>query len=165
MNKIIYRYRGGIYELADLKKAMPNICWPPFVPSEATLAEFGITREIQTTEDARPSLDVLKADKKAQAKAARYAFETGGLTQDGVSVCTDRESVMLIYGAAARGKALNWKQADGTFVELTAAQLTALAAAVGDHVEAAFDREKAINAAIDAAANEIALAAVDMSFA
>ncbi|MFM2041546.1 MAG: hypothetical protein RLY86_122 [Pseudomonadota bacterium] len=97
---------------------------------------------------------------KAQLKAAladrRWRVETGGLTlPDGTVVRTDRESQALITGAALQAQlspdqTVEFKAATG-WVTLTAAQVLAVGVAVGQHVRAAFARERAISAAIDAA--------------
>ncbi len=88
-------------------------------------------------------------DLYAYAASKRYAVETGGIVLNGMRVMTDRASQSLITGA------YNYVQANpditvkfktsGGFVELTAAQMTAIANAVGAHVQAAFAAEGEIN--------------------
>lgn len=91
---------------------------------------------------------------KAYATAKRFAVETGGIVVDGVSILTDRESQRMIADAASyvdryAVATINFKSASG-FVALTAAQIGAIAGAVGAHVQASFSAEMTVDAAIDA---------------
>jgi hypothetical protein len=85
------------------------------------------------------------ADHAAQIAVVRYLHETAGITVNGVSIDTNRDSQALIT-AAALSAVINptyvctWKALSGP-VELTAAQLINIAAAVRAHVQASFDRE------------------------
>jgi hypothetical protein len=84
--------------------------------------------------------------------AWRLARETGGLTlPDGTEVATDRESQMLIAGAArlaeVDGAPVHVKARSGWAV-LDAAGVHAVALAVARHVRAAFATEAAVAAAI-----------------
>ena len=101
------------------------------------------------------SLESIKEAKLAEIAAARYAQETGGLVVNGATIRTDRESQALITGAALKAStdesySCRWKTVEG-FVELTAAQIIAIADAVRDHVQASFDREAELVALVDAA--------------
>ncbi|MCJ2141864.1 DUF4376 domain-containing protein [Methylobacterium sp. E-066] len=104
------------------------------------------------------------------AAAKRYAVETGGITVSGARVRTDRESQALLTGAYVRAQknpagTVSFKTLDG-FVKLPAAQVIALGDAVGDHVQACFDAEEAVDAALSAAPPTItALDQVDAAFA
>lgn len=78
----------------------------------------------------------------------RYETEIGGVMAFGVPVKTDRSSQMLLNGAMSYvGKkpsvVIKWKSSAG-FVELNASQIHAIAEAVGDHVQACFQRESEI---------------------
>ncbi len=78
----------------------------------------------------------------AHAAAARYAKETGGIAFNGVPIRTDRESQAMVSGAHSLvvdrpEKTIKFKSAGG-FVELDAATMTAIARAVGDHVQECF---------------------------
>ncbi|NEI71316.1 DUF4376 domain-containing protein [Rhizobium lusitanum] len=91
-------------------------------------------------------------DLYAYAASKRYAVETGGIVINGMSVMTDRGSQSLITGAYNYVQAnpevtVKFKTAAG-FVELTAAQMTAIANAVGAHVQAAFAAEGEVNSRI-----------------
>ncbi|ENN87815.1 hypothetical protein RHSP_47688 [Rhizobium freirei PRF 81] len=102
-------------------------------------------------------------DLYAYAATKRYAVETGGIVLGGMRVMTDRSSQSLITGAdnyvqANPDALVKFKTAAG-FVELSAAQTTAIANAVGEHVQASFAAESEVNARIAAGtitkANEI----------
>ncbi len=90
----------------------------------------------------------------AYAASKRYAVETGGIIVNDMHVATDRASQSMITGAynyaqANPGVMVQFKTAAG-FLELTATQMTAIADAVGSHVQAAFATESSVAAAIQA---------------
>lgn len=102
-----------------------------------------------------PTLDELKAQKKQEIAAARYAAETAGTTVNGITIDTGRDSQALITGAALAAMldenySLNWKTANG-FIHLTAPEIIAVAQAVRAHVQTCFDREGELVALVDAA--------------
>jgi hypothetical protein len=82
----------------------------------------------------------------------RYKSETSGITVNTMPIATDRDSQGLITGAAVAALldsdySLNWKTSAG-FVELSAVQILSLASAVRAHVQASFDREAQLLAAV-----------------
>ncbi|MFG0553978.1 DUF4376 domain-containing protein [Pseudomonas sp. yb_9] len=84
--------------------------------------------------------------------ARRYQAEIGGIELAGLPIATDDRSKLLINGAAARaardsGYTLKWKTEEG-FIDLPADQVLAMADAVADHVQACFDREAELQAAV-----------------
>jgi hypothetical protein len=102
-----------------------------------------------------------KEAKKAEIAQARYNTEIAGVTINGVSIKTDRESQGLITGAALKAMqdstyVCKWKGIDG-FVELTAPQIIAIADAVRQHVQGCFDREAELQPLIEAATTEAEL--------
>ena len=92
-------------------------------------------------------------DLAAYAARLRYEKETGGLIVGGVSVKTDRESQAMVSGAynyvqqnpAAK---IKWKVGTKSFVDLNAATVTAIANAIGEHVQACFSKEAEVAAAV-----------------
>lgn len=85
----------------------------------------------------------------------RYERETAGITTAGYTVFTDRPSQMKLTSVALRASqdssySVDWKLTDGTFVTLTGAQITAIANAVGDYVQACYTREATLLAAVAA---------------
>jgi len=84
--------------------------------------------------------------------ATRYGHETAGITVSGVPIDTGRDSQALIAGAALSAVIDNtyvctWKTVNGP-VSLTATQLIGIATAVRAHVQACFDRESVLLAAV-----------------
>lgn len=97
---------------------------------------------------------IAAATLREAVKARRDVAIAAGLTVEGVSVATDDQSQSRIMGAALSamldpGYSVQWKSAAG-FVTLTAPQVIGLASAIRAHVQACFDREAALLAALDA---------------
>lgn len=91
-------------------------------------------------------------DWSALIAARRWQAETGGTVINGLPIDTDDRSKLLINGAALRANrssdyVLRWKTSGG-FVDLTAAQVLAVADAVSEHVQACFDREDELLGAV-----------------
>jgi hypothetical protein len=107
----------------------------------------------------------------AYAAAARFAKETGGITFNGAAVQTDRETQAQLSGAynyvqVAPSATIQWKQADGSFISLNAAAITAVATAVAVHVQACFGAEATLAAGINASPPMVTTkAAIDAAFA
>lgn len=86
--------------------------------------------------------------------ARRYVAETSGVIVQGAAVPTDRESQAMVTGAALAatldsGYQCQWKTASG-FVTLDAQAIIAMASAMRAHVQACFDREAELLAALEA---------------
>lgn len=95
------------------------------------------------------------AAQKAAITARRNAAMAAGITVAGLPIATDDVSQARITGAALAALAdpsaeIRWKLPDGRFVELTAAQVLAIAGALRAHVQACFDREAELLAALAA---------------
>ena len=91
-------------------------------------------------------------DWPALIAARRWLAETSGTTFGGMPIDTYDRSKLLINGAALRADrsadyVLRWKTSGG-FVDLTAAQVLAIADAVSEHVQLCFDREDALLGAV-----------------
>lgn len=91
-------------------------------------------------------------DYAALIAEARYEREVSGITAGGFSVDTSDRSKTLITGSAFNASidpnyTLSWKSPTG-FVELSGPQVIAIAKAVSAHVQACFDREEALLAAL-----------------
>lgn len=104
---------------------------------------------------------VTAEDKAAAAKvsvaaaiaARRYTAETAGINVAGVELDTGRDSQALITGAALNAVidpayVCNWKTPAG-FVQLDAQTLLGVATTLRAHVQAAFDREAELLAALE----------------
>jgi hypothetical protein len=96
----------------------------------------------------------LPVDFPAAIATKRYQRETAGIVVDGAALETDRDSQSMITGAAFTAMldgsyVCNWKTPSG-FVALDATALIALAQKVRGHVQACFDREAELLAALEA---------------
>jgi hypothetical protein len=84
-------------------------------------------------------------DHAAHIARVRYQHETAGITIDGVTIDTHRDSQALIT-AAALSAVMDptylciWKARSGP-ATLTAAQIINIATAIREHVQTCFDRE------------------------
>ena len=112
-----------------------------------------------------PTLEEVKALKKAEIASARYEAEIAGIS----GIKTDRESQALLTGACLQAVidptySFQWKTIDGTFVELTAEDVKAIGTMVRTHVQTQFNREKELNELIDNcdSASELDLITWDM---
>ena len=97
------------------------------------------------------TLEDCRFAKKAEIANARWQAETSGVN----GIRTDRESQSMITGAALKAMqdseyTCKWKMEAG-FVELSAAQILAIADAVRAHVQSCFDREAELLVLVDAA--------------
>lgn len=104
-----------------------------------------------------PGPAALRADMLTALAERRWRIEVGGVTlPTGATVRTDRESQALINGAAQLAarepdQTVSFKAQTG-WVDLTAAEVEAIAVAVAQHVRQCFRREKEIAALLDGAA-------------
>jgi hypothetical protein len=109
-------------------------------------------------------LETLKRRKAEEIAAARWKAEVGGMTVNGATIDTSRESQAMITGAVMQAQmdptyTCRWKTAQG-FVEFDAETVTAIAQGVRAHVQACFDREAELNTAIGAATTPEAIQAI-----
>lgn len=112
--------------------------------------------------------EVQRAQLLGYAAAARYRKETGGISVAGQPIATDRESQALISGAFAlvqqQPQTVIRFKTPGGFVTLDAAQMSAIAIAVAQHVQACFALEADV--AADITSGEIITPAeIDAAFA
>lgn len=106
---------------------------------------------IETAEDI--AAQAINAERSA-IKARRDEALVSGITVAGMPIATDDTSQSRIVGAALAvindpALTIQWKTEAG-FVTLDAAQVLAVAQAVRAHVQACFDREADLLAALDA---------------
>ncbi|MGQ9367404.1 DUF4376 domain-containing protein [Azospirillum sp. ST 5-10] len=119
----------------------------------------------KTPEDLVAELAAAKAARKEALAEQRWTVECGGITVGGTRIATDDRSKLLLNGKyrvaeKSPDAGHRWKSEDGTELVLTSAQVIAIGDAVADHVQACFDRELDLIAAIDAATTVQAVAAV-----
>lgn len=132
----------------------------------ARIVEYSDRYEVEAMPE--KTLDELKAQKKQDIAAARFAAETAGTTVNGILLDTGRDSQALITGAALAAVidseySLNWKTESG-FIHLTAPKIIAVAQAVRAHVQTCFDREGELVAQVDAAQTAEELDAIEITF-
>ena len=121
----------------------------------------GVTVALSPAEEAARDAEeaTWAASKASRAKdrlaLRRYDAEVGGVTVGGAPIATDRESQAKLIAARILAKedagyTLNWKTLAG-FQSLNSTQIIAVADAVASHVQACFNNEATLSAAIDAA--------------
>ena len=123
-----------------------------------------MTQAERDAEDARAAQAVIDALPKYLAQY-RYQIETGGITYNGMTIPTDRDSRNNMMGAYIKAKdnpnyTVDWKLPSG-FVPLTASEIIAIADAVEAHVKDCFTAEAVVLANID---NYTTIAEVKQAF-
>jgi len=93
------------------------------------------------------SLATVKSTKLAQLADWRYALEVGGVTIEGITVSTSRQSQAQLtstYNNLKEGfiSSVEWKQIGGSFVTLNLTQMEKVVAAVALHIQTSFSTEK-----------------------
>lgn len=113
------------------------------VPADKQVASTGI--EIVSGKPQRVYVleDIPNSVKLDALASYRWQKVNGGIEVNGVPVQTDTEARANILGAQALGTSINWKTENG-FVTLTAAQISGIATAIGQHVQKCFDAEKTV---------------------
>lgn len=102
--------------------------------------------DITYTVEALPVADILRI-RLADLAAKRYQVETAGIELGGSVIRTDEASQSKINGAYALvqrepATLIDWKGANG-WTQLNAVQMTAIATAAGQHVQACYSTERA----------------------
>ncbi len=135
---------------------------------EATVSvpTVGTTGEFVKPVPPPVTLESTKAEKKAKIADWRWAREVGGVTVGGAKIRTDRESqaqVTSAFTSLANNliESVDFKTADGTWVTLGLAQVSAVAQAVATHVQQSFTIEKQLVALVDAVTTIEEVQAID----
>jgi len=127
-----------------------------------------VTGEIEEIELPPLTLAELKAAKSDAVRAKRWQFETGGTIVGGAPIRTDDTSQAKISGAVALFDndptlaVIDWEAQPGVWVTLDEPTMRAIGIAVGRHVQACFSNARLLIEAINAAANETELDAIDI---
>lgn len=113
-----------------------------------------------------PTLDEVKAAKKAEIAAARYKDTCGILEINGkpYHIAGDARTAFLGTLAAFQAGALTetvWKLADGTFTTLDTDGFMTVVTAALNYIESCFNREKTLIAAVDACATVATVKAIN----
>lgn len=136
--------------------------WEVTHPTDQTLVTAWVT-EVGGTEITKPqAYDYISGLLKAHRRAA----EIKGVTVAGASVATDRESQAMVSGAYNHLQinptaVLDWKGENG-WVSLNAAAVTAIAQAVGNHVQGCFTTEKLHSEALGTLRDDVNTTAADL---
>ena len=93
------------------------------------------------------SLATVKSTKLAQLADWRYTLEIGGVSIEGITVSTSRQSQAQLtstYNNLKDGliSSVEWKQIGGSFVTLNLTQMEKVVAAVALHIQTSFSTEK-----------------------
>ena len=112
-------------------------------------------------------LSRMKSAKIDELSALRYQHETAGITLNGMTIETDRQSQSLITGAWSISQInpailIDWKGANG-WVQIDAATITAIAGAVAAHVQSCFSAERIHAEAIDSLETEEDIGQYDLT--
>lgn len=162
MNYVVYvEGRGALSMIEDAPSRMTPGPGEIFIPCEkgADLCDSARwERDVRTMREngwIAPAVELAREVRREEIAEARWRAETGGVTLNGMTIRTDRESQALITGAALQATvdpeySCRWKAANG-FATLDAGAILAAAAAVRSHVQACFDREAELDAALEAA--------------
>ena len=134
---------------ADALGSLPE-CSTPLAPP--VLQDGEVARWVGDNWEKLPIAPTRRADWTSLIAARRWLAETSGTTFGGMPIDTADRSKLLINGAALRADrsadyVLRWKTSQG-FVDLTAAQVLAVADAVSEHVQLCFDREDVLLGAV-----------------
>jgi len=138
----------------------------PYQTATRTITHDGSTATAEYELSSIPLAD-RKTAMKAAITARRWAVETAGITVSGAAIATDAATQAKLSGALQLVQAdntvlIDWKGSDGSWVQLNASAVTAIAVAVGSHVQACFTREKELHTAVDNAVDSDALNLIDI---
>lgn len=164
---------GGVFKgLRQYAEKPPDILhkqvtWHDVVRDSGSSLFVGLENNNWVIRKALPTLEELRAQKIAELAALRWKRETSGTTFSGIALATDAVSQTKYIGAVVGAQidpsaVVKWKMAGGSFVELDATAMTAVAMAVRAHVQACFDNEATLYPLIEAAETKEALDAVDI---
>ena len=114
----------------------------------------------------KEELESAKSAKKAQLSQKRYEVETSGITVNGFTIKTDRESqaqITCAVFAIERGylTKIDWKGENG-WIEMDTRVIASLPPLVSNHVQLCFQTEKQISDMIDGASNMMELNSIDI---
>lgn len=153
-------------DLADylLPPRHTHIAIPEYSPETEIPVWDGSGWSVRLLSEFEPTLEDLKIQKKVELAGARYDAEVGGIVLNGIGVATDDRSQSKIAGAAMKAMQDStytcWWKGEAGWFQLDAMTILGIADAVRAHVQACFDRERELDAAVDLAETAEAVAAV-----
>lgn len=134
---------------------LANVQYPPNWLDLATPSEL-IERGIIRIEAADPAAFPAPPELVSYAAAKRYSREISGCVWNGHPVATDRDSQaklmaeFVAISAGLRADPSPWKFADGSFLSVSNAEMSAICLAARAHIAGAFAIEAEAVAAINA---------------
>lgn len=95
----------------------------------------------------------MKSEWIQRIKSIRFRIETGGINLNGAEIATTRESQAMITGAVTAAildeeYELNWSTMTDDFITLNAQEVIGIGQVVRAHVQACFDNQKDLIAAV-----------------
>lgn len=126
----------------------------------------------ERTVDEAVQLAVMKVKAREKVNARRAEAEAAGCETIRGKVDTDPDSQRRLHGAAVMALiskvsgaaySVEWRMADNTDQTLSADELLSVVATVGTHIASCHVHSHELKAAIDSAANEKDLSAIDLS--
>jgi hypothetical protein len=159
-------------DLTDLGYYLIEVIEPPTVTANQRLTkgdpeeyEPGHWRETWIVTDI--PLSEVKAQRINELASLRYQHETAGITLNGATIKTDRESQALITGAYAYSQLdpaalIDWKATTG-WIQIDATAIAGIATAVACHVQDCFSNERTLSEAIAAAESVDAVQQIDLT--
>jgi hypothetical protein len=145
-----------------------NVTWHDVIRDTGVTAFTGLENGNWIIRIALPTFEQLKAQKLNALANKRWNVETGGITFNSMSLATDITSQTKYIGAVVGAQidpttVVNWKMADGSFIELDAAGITTVAMAVRSHIQTCFDTESAYRELIELAVDKDDLDLIDIN--
>jgi hypothetical protein len=108
-----------------------------------------------------------KTERTAELASIRYQHETAGITLNGATIETNRESQALVNGAYSYSLLnpavlIDWKATTG-WIQIDATMIAGIATAVACHVQDCFSNERTLSEAIAAAESVDAVQQIDLT--
>lgn len=143
----------------------PRVWWQTV--DEQEIASLGFLEYVSPVPEP-PTFSELKEAKKADIAHMRWQAEVGGMDFDNLRIPTDRETQAIVDRIV---KAYQDKDLDGPvkfklpqgFFDLTESHLKAIKRAGAQHIQACFRKEADLCEAVEAAADEAELKAIDIT--
>jgi len=155
----------------DVIERNPAECFTPVIAAEFQWTDLPVRQGARLIEGewVAPIIDLtpINQQKLSDLAALRYQHETAGITLNGMTIETDRQSQALITGAWSFSQLnpavlIDWKGANG-WVQIDAATITAIAGAVAAHVQSCFSAERIHAEAIDSLETEEDIGQYDLT--
>ena len=114
--------------------------------ASGTDIEYALSNGVVTKKTPAPTLAEVKADKFTELGDARGVEEESGIDVGGIPVRTDMKTEFSLEAGRNKGGRnpnllVRWKLSDGTFTDLSLAQIEAMHDAVFEHTQDLFQKE------------------------